>query len=242
MTPTNTMRKALIYAVGLTLAGTSISLATTDEEKCQKKKLLALGKLELCIEKESGKEVLGKTADTSRCQTKFDKQIIAAEKVVTCRWLENSDGTVARDLNTGLYWELKTSDVSSTNYVDSTYTWGGATSATPNGTAFTAFLAELNYNESGVGGCFDDTCDWRLPTQDELTAIVDDDACVVSSDPCTEIPGETATDRYWTSTLAVDPLDEQAWAVEFKQGSSDENLDLTTGVRVRAVRGVSLVD
>ena len=90
-----------MWTLILTLALTSAAVAATDEEKCQKKKLIALGRLDLCRQKERGKEVLGNTPDTAKCDEKFDKRIAAAEKVVACRWLDNGDGT-ATDLNSGL--------------------------------------------------------------------------------------------------------------------------------------------
>ncbi|MDG2306064.1 MAG: hypothetical protein P8R42_15735 [Candidatus Binatia bacterium] len=63
-----------------------------DEEKCQKKKLLALGKRDLCLQTERGKEVLGKTPDVAKCAENFDKMIASAEKVEEYRWLDDGDG------------------------------------------------------------------------------------------------------------------------------------------------------
>ncbi|MDG1957754.1 MAG: hypothetical protein P8K07_04360, partial [Candidatus Binatia bacterium] len=61
------MTKTTIWTLILSLALTSAALAATDEEKCEKKKLLALGKRELCLQKERAKEVLGKTPNVAGC-------------------------------------------------------------------------------------------------------------------------------------------------------------------------------
>ena len=235
-----TMTKTTMCSLIVSLALSSAAFAATDEEKCQNKKLLALGKRALCLEKERGKEVLGKTTNVAGCGEKFQKQLAAADKKVACRWLENGDGT-ATDLNTGLQWELKTDD-GSIHDKDDTYTWSTGDPWKPDGTAFVDFLGTLNGGVSSDGvattGCFAGKCDWRLATIEELAGIVDLSApgCGGGS-PCTTIPGETVPSWYWsssTNTLVPDV----AWGVFFFNGGVNgdgKGFDL----HVRAVRGGS---
>ncbi|MDG1957415.1 MAG: hypothetical protein P8K07_02635, partial [Candidatus Binatia bacterium] len=60
-----TLRIAAVMTLAFSF--TTAALAATDEEKCEKKKLLALGKRELCLQKERAKEVLGKTPNVAGC-------------------------------------------------------------------------------------------------------------------------------------------------------------------------------
>jgi len=234
------MTKPTIWTLILSLALTTAAFAATDEEKCQKKKLLALGKRDLCLQKERGKEVLGKTPNVAGCAEKFDKQIEKAEKKAACRWLDNGDGT-ATDLNSGLQWELKTDD-GSIHDKDDAYAWSD-TGTDPDGGAFVDFLGVLNGGESSDGvtttGCFADKCDWRLATIGELADIVDLAApgCGGGS-PCTTIPGETVSgigSFYWSSSTFSGNF---AWGVYFINGNDlfdSKNDDFY----VRAVRGGS---
>lgn len=241
-------------ALGLLIAFSAPALGVTDEQKCQKKKLLALGKLDLCMEKEKAKEAIGKTSDTSTCQTRFQKQLASAEKSGSCRWLENSDATVATDLNTGLQWELKNLDETSVHYVQNTYVWstnvGELDENDPNGPAFFEFLGSLNNGnaqdeDSSTEDCFDGSCDWRMPTLEELKAIAVE-AC--STTPCTTIPGETDSAEYWTLSNTDDSSGAQTevWTIDFSQGCDNDECvndeSKASGIRVRAVRGVSHVE
>jgi hypothetical protein len=72
----------------------------------------------------------------------------------------------------------------------------------PNGTAFTYFLALLNYTVSDgtkeTHPGFAGHSDWRLPTLQELGTIVDSDAC--KSGACIDpVFGPTVADEYWSS-------------------------------------------
>lgn len=234
------MTKTTIWTLILSLALTTAAFGATDEEKCQKKKLIALGKRDLCLQKERGKEVLGKTPNVAGCAEKFDKQIAAAEKKAACRWLDNGDGT-ASDLNSGLQWEMKTND-GSIHDKDDTYTWSD-TFSDPDGGAFVDFLGTLNGGESSSSsattGCFADKCDWRLATIEELAGIVDLSApgCNGGS-PCTTIPGETVPSLYWALSSFPDAPG-GAWIVDFSSGGVD-NFGFKGDVfYVRAVRGGS---
>ena len=232
--------KTTIWSLIVSLALSSATFAATDEEKCQNKKLLALGKRGLCLEKERGKEVLGKTPNVAGCEEKFQKQLAAADNKVACRWLENGDGT-ATDLNTGLQWELKTDD-GSVHDKDNTYTWSPSDPWKPDGTAFMDFLEELNGGVSSAGvtttGCFANHCDWVLPTIEQSHTIVDLSAPGCRSGaPCTTIPGETVSSYYWSSSSAAFSP-QYAWWVGFDSGFV--GVDIKTNVYyVRAVRGGS---
>ncbi|MDG2305679.1 MAG: DUF1566 domain-containing protein [Candidatus Binatia bacterium] len=207
--------RTTIWTLILSLALTTAAFAATDEQKCQNKKLIALGKRDLCLQQERGKEALGRTPDVAKCAEKFDKGIAAAEKKVACRWLDNGDGT-ATDLNTGLQWELKTDD-GSIHDKDNRFDWSDrdaepwdvvefypAGLSYPAGGAFVDFLGTLNFNQLPAGwGCFAGKCDWRLPTAEELAGIVDLSApgCF-SGSPCTTIPGETAYSFFYGSSTS----------------------------------------
>ena len=240
------MIKATIWTLILSLALTSAAFAATDEEKCQKKKLIALGKRDLCLQQERSKEVLGKTPNLAGCAEKFEKAITkaddaAAKKGAVCRWLDNGDLT-ATDLNTGLQWQLK-SDDGSIHDKDDTYTWSVGAPWKPDGTAFVDFLGTLNGGVSSDGvtttECFDaDKCDWRLPTVEELAGIVDLSAPGCPGSPCTTIPGETVPSFYWSSSTGTfDP--NGAWVVDFNGGSVGTFVFKLSDFHVRAVRGGS---
>lgn len=248
------MKKPLILAAIITLAVAGPAHAKpTFEEKCQIKKLQAAGKRDLCYRKERAKLIVGKTPDIEKCRTKFAKAIrkadeSAAKNLSACRWLENGDGT-AFDLNTGLQWELKTDD-GSVHDKDNVYSWteGLAAADSPDGTIFTEFLWALNAGSTSlqaVGaldftttGCLANTCDWRVPTIEELTSIIEPafgsgSPCV--DFPCTSIPGETQEVPHATVTEAGSPL---IFQVDFSGALvSDEPKDAPLGYAVRAVRG-----
>lgn len=240
-----TLRIAAVMTLAFSF--TTAALAATDEEKCEKKKLLALGKRELCLQKERAKEVLGKTPNVAGCAEKFDKGIAAAEKKATCRWLENGDGT-ATDLNSGLQWELKTDD-GSIHDKDDTYVWGGLLGGglfKPDGTAFVDFLGTLNGGKmmpSAVTttGCFAEKCDWRLPKIEELLGLLShrapwiDAPCETS--PCTTIPGETVLSFYWSSSTIGDDSS-SVWVANFDHGGLTDR-GKWADLHVRAVRGGS---
>src|SRR5262245_58461594 len=140
----------------------------------------------------------------------------AAALADPCRYLDNHDGTIA-DLNTGLVWEKKSP--AGTNDVHdalNTYTWGLG------GTGSTVFLATLNGGTSSDGistsGCFNDHCDWRLPTIEELQGILLRPYPCTIQNPCIDNTfGPTTVLYYWSSTaLASDPS--VPWVVRFGDG------------------------
>ena len=89
-----------------------------------------------------------------------------------------------------------------------TYTWNTTSGGiTPNGTAFTDFLGALNAGASDDGtattGYFADHCDWRLPTMEELSTLLNPGLgqCAFGSGPCIdESVFGPASDLYWSGT------------------------------------------
>ena len=154
-------------------------------------------------------------------------------------YTDNCDGTVT-DSTTGLVWEQKTDD-SGVHDKDNTYTWTTGDNSF-NGTAASVFLATLN-----TPPCFAGSCDWRLPTIEELSGRSDGGAATGgivdltrsgcgSGTPCINaIFGPTVSSGYWSSSTEQG-YPGYAWYVDFSNG--DVNSDFKTlGGYVRAVRG-----
>ena len=240
-----TMRKVrvgftvMVGCVGLMWAG--VVVAHDPVVKCQADKAKAAGMRAQCLTKGQAEKLKGKSFDAQMCEDKFDKAIDkadkkAAKKGAACRFVDNGDETVS-DLDNLTMWEKKTDD-GSVHDKDKTYTWnttfGGTT---PNGTAFTDFLGELNNCVAGslggpITGGFANYCDWRLASKDELRSIVD---CSFGS-PCIDpIFGPTAASFYWSSTSSASgPVN--AWFVNFLFGFGG-NVNKVNFSRARAVRG-----
>jgi hypothetical protein len=95
----------------------------------------------------------------------------------------DASGVTIIDYETGLEWEKKDSSggglvtclsaahCPNPHDVDNKYSWNltPLTGMTPNGTAFTAFLAQLNGFDDGL--CYAGNCDWRLPSTAELSSL-----------------------------------------------------------------------
>ena len=170
---------------------------------------------------------------------------------LTVRFTDNGDGTVS-DALTGRMWEKKghldgTPVVCTSAAVcpdphdaDNLYTWSFDNPTGPPGTAFTAFLAQLN-----AGGGFAGHTDWRLPTLEELQGLVDyadatapavfasfDTGC---SGACDAVACScTSSERTWTNDL-LPSIVGNAWTVEFLDGSVI-NDTRDTDYSARAVR------
>ncbi len=160
----------------------------------------------------------------------------------------DGSGPTVIDLQTGLEWEKKDASDDVKNYsnphdVDNDYTWCTGTSTTCNdenspldGTIATEFLAALNGTSSGM--CYQNHCDWRLPTLAELQAIgLDQETC--ESAPCVAAAAllPMRPNYYWSSTSYV--FDAAiAWLVNFGDGSSTASYKPAKSY-VRAVRTAS---
>jgi len=181
----------------------------------------------------------------------LDQRVIALETVEVCppgaptRFVDNGDGTIC-DHQAGLMWEMKDAgngfpDFSNPHSVDNWYTWTNENvdpvGATPDGTAFIDFLAQLNgeaTNDADMAGVgFAGYTDWRLANLAELRTILD---CSFGP-PCIDpIFGQTLASRYWSSTSFALALD-NAWTVNFDDGSLSSNIGKNNLLFVRAVRG-----
>ena len=244
--------RIILGAAVLSFGLSGVTHAATAEQRCQKKKLTALGKRNLCLNSELSRAAVGGVPEPAKCADRFNKAMAnadkaAAKKGTSCRWLELGDGTV-RDLNTGLQWEMKTDD-GSIHDKNNLYTWSSGSTGKPDGSAFVDFLGALNAGEAPSGGvitgCFAGECDWRLPTIDELAAIVDTSAPGCSSGAsCTTIPGDNPTVssgdiaplQYWSSTTNFG-VPSVARVVGFDTGFPGGSVHKIDTRAVRAVRG-----
>jgi hypothetical protein len=156
----------------------------------------------------------------------------------------DGSGPTVIDLQTGLEWEKKVAsdgikDYANPNDVDNDYTWcvGAATECTAegsplDGTIATDFLAKLN---GSSGPCYQNHCDWRLPTLAELQGIsLDQETC--ETPPCVAAPAllPMRPNYYWSSTTYFDN-DAIAWLVNFGDGASTASYKPAKSF-VRAVR------
>jgi len=221
--------------LAILLPGAALA-APTDEEKCQKALYDAAGKYAACMAKAFGAysfdpASMGKCVDKYR-QTWTKLVSKYAGKGTSCegdRYADNGDGTFY-DRLTRLTWETKTDD-GSIHDKDNTYTWSTGSPWKEDGTAFTTFLDTLN----GTG--FAGSSGWRLPSIYELNTLVEPGYPNCTIAPCTTVPGQTVSSRYWSSsTNRYDP--DYAWGVFFLYGV-DVNPNKTSGFYVRAVRGGS---
>jgi hypothetical protein len=162
------------------------------------------------------------------------------------RYVDNGDGTIT-DTRTGLVWEKKSND-GSIHDKDDTYTWSTGSPYSPDGTAFTSFLATLNHSPT----CFAGKCDWRLPNVTELQSLVDYGRLNPAIDPVfnTECPNhctvmtcscivlDVGDAYYWSSATVADvTLPNGVWNVDFNNGFVNAFDKTAVPYYVRAVRG-----
>ncbi len=234
----------------LLLASTNPACAVTAEQLCQSGRATAAAKYTSCAEKVLAKFNLGGdftvyATAAGKCATKYAAswpklQAKAATTGSTCdstRFTDNGDGTVT-DRLTALQWEKKTNMDSMPNFADphdadNYYVWSGSGVAA-DGIAFTGpggFLALLNKG----GGCFAGSCDWRLPTRDELLTILTPAFPLCTTPPCVDPAlGPTVADFHWAATTFAS-IPTSAWGASFLNGhvgfDDKGNTGLLRGVR-----------
>src|SRR5271163_3109660 len=103
---------AMLWCAGMARATTiTPKLQATEKKVCEERKFIAQGILELCLNENSGKMILGKMDDSATCTTNFNTALanadtLAASYGTACRYVDNGadpvtgDDTVS-DLNTG---------------------------------------------------------------------------------------------------------------------------------------------
>ncbi|MCI5167986.1 MAG: DUF1566 domain-containing protein [Candidatus Electrothrix sp. GM3_4] len=144
---------------------------------------------------------------------------------------QNAAWSCVKDNTTGLVWEVKTAENSST-----TYSWYNSDTAT-NGGSFgnendgehntEAYVATVN--TAGLCGAKD----WRMPTVKELVSLVSLQATGDTIDT-DYFPNNSGI--FWTGTPADRLGDETAWGVSFSAGNADRLLYKNATYRVRLVR------
>jgi hypothetical protein len=175
-------------------------------------------------------------AGVAGCRTRRDAGAIAARvdsmvdgigaALAGVRFVDNGDGTIS-DTQTGLMWEKKDGadgvpNPDDPHDVDNFYPWS-VSGTTPDGPAFTEFLARLNActTEDGVTvtGGFAGHCDWRLPTIPELATLLDGSVpgCGTGA-PCTPAIFEPAQPYFYFSSTTKPDLPRFAWIVDFHDG------------------------
>ena len=233
-----------LFVVCMGLLGSEGAEADDLVLRCQLDKVQAARMREECLVTDKTLELRELPFDTAECEAQFDADLAKADaqavkKGTACRYVDNGDGTIS-NLDNLMMWEKKTDD-GSVHDKDNTYTWSALFGAAgPEGAAFTDFLGELNDCEANsadgsMRGGFAAHCDWRLPTKEELEAILlEPFPC--SKSPCIDpIFGPTTASNYWSSTSSAN-FPGFAWGVNFFSGKGVLVL-LNESIHARAVRG-----
>ncbi len=236
-------RRALTISIVTLLVTAGIAHAAFTTPVCLAKKVTAWTTLRKCQATERGKQLLGKTADLTKCQTKFDAKLTATNDKATasgipCRYADHGDSTVI-DYDTGLQWEKKTgTDLlgicprGAINCVLDVYTRDAVQ-------AFVVNTSADHLTFTGVLVGFAGHSDWRLPTIVELVGIMDLSVagCGIglAPPPCIDpIFGPTVVGSYWSTTAVADNPSE-VWVVG-GHGDFGGGIAEITRVYVRAVR------
>lgn len=249
--------QAGIVAFLVVLLASSTSWAADPQLACQQRKLMAQGKLEACLTRSAARVLGGKADSSATCRQKFQDALAKADSKASaagtsCRFLDNGDGTLS-DLNTGLMWEQK--DTTSCNEVGGLKlrcygrAWNWMTSLDPiglTGNLATVLLHRTSHPTflENEAACLAGHCDWRVPTVEEVRAILDPDCsdgwCLDPlfgprwDDPSA---GGAPPKRMWTRTTWSD-LTIQAFLADLTTGEIGVFVQTKTGsARVHLVRG-----
>ena len=152
-----------------------------------------------------------------------------------------------RDNVSGLIWENKTgigkgADYSDPHNADNTYTWYDGNPATNGGYAGTpgdgsATFSTQDFVNSLNSTHFGGYSDWRLPTVNELTAIINFGSSSYLTTTAAYFPNTQMSAWYWSSASYADD-NRSAWGVAFLSGSGyDYGYTKSNFVYARAVRG-----
>lgn len=152
------------------------------------------------------------------------------------RWLDsngdettnNFDAVCVKDVNTGLIWEIKSSDNTSYRYKNWVFTWYNNLSNTNGG--YDGITGGSNDCDSTIGDCSTKTyvaelnsnvlcgnTNWRLPRVHELVSIMNFESFPDPDFPVMVDRGlypNTMSGYYWTANPVAD-FSLQAWAVYF---------------------------
>jgi len=178
-------------------------------------------------------ETPGEDSDYTGLSQSYTK--LGADGVELLDTATASDGWImTRDNITQLVWEVKTQTSSIHDSTD-TYTWcdtnndtnGGHRGTCSDGGDTMDFIADVN-NEN-----FGGFSDWRLPTERELSTIVNSNYTYPAIN-ITFFPN-TVSDGYWTS-ITTAHLTDHAWRVDFGTGSVRYGHYKYLNYYVRAVR------
>ncbi len=232
------IHRALVLSIATLLMTAGVTHAALTSEGCLAKKLTAWANLRKCQGTAEAKQLLGKTADFTKCQTKFEAKLAATNDKATaagvpCRYRDNGNTTIT-DYDTGLQWEQKITGGDFHRNLDTTVTWNDAMSEIVS--AMNNWSNVANPIVPGLAGYND----WRLPNSEELGTILDPTApgCGFGSACIDPIFGATRPGPgcYWTATTSLN-APTGAWCIHFNsiddQVSGGKNYN---GYYVRAVR------
>jgi Protein of unknown function (DUF1566) len=220
-------RSLLAVLAAASLLGASAGWAhTLTPASCLAQKRKAWTALRKCEGNAEAKRLLGKPFDLEKCRTKLDLALAkisekAAAAEVSCRYGDNADGTLT-DYDTALQWELKHGEICVIPDLQcwfGLFTWSGGDDFQAESQQFVSALSGMRRLDDPTLLSLAGHSDWRLPTIDELTSILDLDAPGCGSGGACIDPsfGFTSLGRYWSITTLSTQVG-QAFFVDFGSG------------------------